>query len=94
MLLPHSHCSPVVALHGFELCFDRRGGFLSYDLAPHMVPCEHFEHSLYLALPPGKPFSKGSLRSVLVARRCLLRAVGALMLDLYVRSVRIIAFLG
>jgi hypothetical protein len=84
---------------------------VSYELAPHMVPSEHFEHSLYLALPPGKPFGKGSLRSVLalppgkpfgkgslrsvlVARRCLLRAVGALMLDLYLRSVRIIAFLG
>ena len=67
---------------------------MSYELAPHMVPFEHFEHSLYLALPPGKPFGKGLLRSVLVARRCLLRAVGALMLDLYLRSGRIIAFLG
>lgn len=53
-----------------------------------MVPSEICELRFYLALPPGKQFGKGSLRSKHVARRCPLRAVGALGLDVYVRSVR------
>lgn len=43
---------------------------------------------LYDILPPGKQFGKGSLRSKLVARRCLLRAVGASGFDVYLRSMR------
>ena len=46
-----------------------------------------------ICLTSGKPFSKGSLRSVFVARRCLLRAVGAFALDVHLGRVRVIVYL-
>lgn len=87
-VLPHLHCLLLVALRCFEPCFDRAEQVVSHGLAPHMVPFQKSELSFYLALPPGKQFGKGSLRSKLVARRCLLRAVGAFSAYVYLRSMR------
>ena len=78
-----------MGLRCFEPCFDRAEQVLSHELAPYMVPSEIRELRFYLALPPGKRFGKGSLRSKHVARRCPLRAVGAFGLDVSVRSVRV-----
>jgi len=50
--------------------------------APPVVAFGITRDTFYLALPSGDTTSgKGSLRSVLVARRCPLRADGVVMLD-------------